>query len=383
MKRSQLATPRGIDHDYNYLTSIERQLDNAQRDADHRGVIIHDAVTADGNWKAKGLDGPKKGEEPMRKAAERCGVIIARAPDGMSRRRNNATHWYKKKKQLLWTIEWIHNDGRSELGTCFESTPIADAYAAQFLPQSPEQDFNAPPKKRQKRFDGRRAAVSPIPTQERPDFLGSDNTCPPKPVAADAGNGVPSQSGLPIQEPVPQAPTDAHSEDKLKSITADLDSPQQEALPAAVAPSPSISVRPQPPYSANVLDEPPPINDTTTAASSLHYYLHAPRLPSMHPVLIPLPPNATLSESLQGRLVLEYPTIYVLAEQPEKLPDKYITEEIFFKKLQENGYRERLEARLTGQEEGELGNEVPLGKNSLDEGKLEEVLDRDLISLKE
>lgn len=301
MKRSQLATPRGIDHDYNYLTSIERQLDNAQRDADHRGVIIHDAASADGNWKAKGLDGPKKGEEPMRKAAERCGVIIARAPDGMSRRRNNATHWYKKKKQLLWTIEWIHNDGRSELGTCFESTPIADAYAAQFLSQSPEQDLDAPPKKRQKHFDGRRA--SPIPAEERRDLLWPDNACPLKPVAADAGNQLPSQSVLTIQEPVPQAPADAHSEDKLKSVIADLGSPQQEARPAAVPTSPSISVRPQPPASANVVDVPPPIDDTTTTVSSPHYCLHAPRLPSVHPVLIPLPPNATLSESLQGRLV--------------------------------------------------------------------------------
>ena len=96
MKRSQLATPRGIDHDYNYLTSIERQLDNAQRDANHRGVIIHDTAAAAGNWKAKGLDGPKKGEEPMRKAAERCGVIIERAPDGMSRRRHNGTRWHRK-----------------------------------------------------------------------------------------------------------------------------------------------------------------------------------------------------------------------------------------------------------------------------------------------
>lgn len=58
-------------------------------------------------------------------------------------------------------------------------------------------------------------------------------------------------------------------------------------------------------------------------------------------------------------------------------------EEMFFKKLQEKGYRERLEARLTGQEEGELGNDVPLGNNNVDERKLEEVLDRDLISLKE
>ena len=96
MKRSHLATPRGIDHDYNYLTSIERQLDTAERDANYRGLIIHDATATSGNWKAKRLDGPKKGEEPMRKAFERCGVIVERAPNGMSRRRHNATYWHKR-----------------------------------------------------------------------------------------------------------------------------------------------------------------------------------------------------------------------------------------------------------------------------------------------
>lgn len=380
MKRSHLATPRGIDHDYNYLTSIERQLDNAERDANHRGIIIHDAVAAEGNWKAKGLDGPKKGEESMRKAAERCGVIIERAPDGMSRRRHNATHWHKKKKQLLWTIEWIHKDGRSELGTCLESTPIADAYAAQFPGQHPEQD-HTPPKKRQKQGDGRRATPNPTTAEERSALPWPDTARPGKPIAADAETGVASQTDLPVKEFASLAPMDAHTEDKLTLTTPNFDSTQHEAPPVAVATS--MSVPSQSASSPDVVDVSLQTKNTTTAASLLHYYLHAPRLPSVHPVLIPLPPDARLSEFLQGRLVLEYPTIYVLAEQPEKVPNKYITEEMFFKKLQEEGYREQLEAKLTGQEEGELVKEVPPGNDSVDEKKLEEVLDRDLISLRE
>lgn len=96
IKRSDLATPHGIDHDYNYLTSIERQLDNADRNALERGVSIQDAPSDPRIWRAKGLDGPKKGEEPLRKALESCGVAIKRAPEGMGRKKQNTTHWHKR-----------------------------------------------------------------------------------------------------------------------------------------------------------------------------------------------------------------------------------------------------------------------------------------------
>ena len=164
-------------------------------------------------------------------------------------------------------------------------------------------------------------------------------------------------------------------------ITPSLESSPQELLTAAM--EKSIPAPTQPPSSADVEDVPLLIKDTTTTTSSLYYYLHAPRLPSEHSVLIPLLPEASLSESLRGRLVLEFPTIYVLTREAEKLSDRYITEEMFFRKLQEEGYRNQLEAKLTGQEEGELGDEASVGNDSMDERKLEEVLERDLKSLQE
>ena len=96
MKRDDLATPSGIDHDYNYLTSIERQLDNAERDATQRGVLLQGQDDGTPGWRQKGLDGPKKGEMPMKAAIERCGVIVERAPEGMARRRQNVTQWDRK-----------------------------------------------------------------------------------------------------------------------------------------------------------------------------------------------------------------------------------------------------------------------------------------------
>ena len=96
IRRNDLATPSGIDHDYNYLTSIERQLDNAERNALQRGFLLADQDSAVPAWKQQGLDGPKKGQMPMKAAIEKCGVVVERAPEGMARRKQNATCWDRK-----------------------------------------------------------------------------------------------------------------------------------------------------------------------------------------------------------------------------------------------------------------------------------------------
>ena len=267
-----------------------------------------------------------------------------------------------RKKQLQWTIEWIHDDGRPKLGSCSESTPIEDAYATQFRAPRQELDHDEPPRKRRKEGDGSRAVFNGPTTIEM-------SALPP----SDTSFCSPSQIDLATKKLASAAPIDSCFQQKLDRTTPSLESSPQELIPAPT----------QPPSLADVKDVHLPTTDTTPIIYSLYYYLHAPRLPSQHPVLIPLLPEASLSESLRGRLVLEFPTIFVLAIEAEKLPDRYITEEMFFKKLQQEGYRDRLEAKLTGQEEGELGDEALVGNDSMDERTLQEVLERDLTSLQE
>jgi hypothetical protein len=115
-------------------------------------------------------------------------------------------------------------------------------------------------------------------------------------------------------------------------------------------------------------------------ALSVHFYLHAPCLPSPRPVLIPFPPEAKLTELLRSRLVLEFPTIYVRHDPPDKLGNNFILEEALSKRMQEKEYRERIEARLTGQEEGQVVENLDQVEDTVDERKLEEVLRRDLTS---
>ena len=88
MKRSDLATPKGIDHDYNYLTSIERELDHAEKNATSRGFVLEE--------ERRRSKQPLKGETQFNAALEKCGVVVAKAPKGMTRSKRNETICSKK-----------------------------------------------------------------------------------------------------------------------------------------------------------------------------------------------------------------------------------------------------------------------------------------------
>lgn len=88
MRRADLATPKGIDHDYNYLTSIERELDYAEKNALSRGFVLEDE-------KRRGKH-PAKGERQLNAALERCRVIVTKAPKGMTRSKLNGTGCSRK-----------------------------------------------------------------------------------------------------------------------------------------------------------------------------------------------------------------------------------------------------------------------------------------------
>lgn len=47
-------------------------------------------------WKARGKNGPMKGEIQVKEAIEKCKVVIDRAPKGMARGKQNKTQWDKK-----------------------------------------------------------------------------------------------------------------------------------------------------------------------------------------------------------------------------------------------------------------------------------------------
>lgn len=64
-------------------------------------------------------------------------------------------------------------------------------------------------------------------------------------------------------------------------------------------------------------------------SSDLYFYLHRPHTPSNIQCVIPLDADATLAVALRDRVVLEFPTIFVLPDPPTALPEGYITEAEF------------------------------------------------------
>lgn len=129
-------------------------------------------------------------------------------------------------------------------------------------------------------------------------------------------------------------------------------------------------------------DQDEEINEPTTPTN--YFYLLKPRTTSEKKVLIPLSPTDTLADSLRGRLVLEFPTIYVLSVAPEGLPDEFLLEDRYLEQLKaEQDELDQLlktvdPERLKALSNGEDGAQGP---EKVDSDAILEVLKKDIGSL--
>jgi hypothetical protein len=53
---------------------------------------------------------------------------VLRAPPGMSRAMQNKSKWDNRHKCVLWTVEWVLEDGWKVFGNCQETRTIQDAF---------------------------------------------------------------------------------------------------------------------------------------------------------------------------------------------------------------------------------------------------------------
>ena len=356
IKRSDLATPSGIDRDYNYLTSIEREFDRAEKEATSRGVLLEPEEKR---------DGPAKGEANLKAALEKCGAIVARAPKGMSRSKANTTRWLKGSQCLQWTVEWVHSDGRKEFGECFDNVPIIEAYG--MLEGTPD-SLRPLKRKRTDRQPGEGKKRNKASTNSEKRRLQQDTGFAEAALASETNGSVqvhgqenPQKSR---QEDKEMELTPGHNAEKLETPTnTDFDTNKESTNSHANDTNGHIS--------------PPSLRPPPT----LSFYLHTPSLPSRHPVLAPLSHDAMLNVALRNRLVLEFPTIYIFDQPPEQqLPDGFISEKDFYtmarkeliKEIDEGEIVEDASSTAMGQDRD--GFEV----EKMDEGKLLEVLGKDL-----
>ncbi|KAI1615715.1 hypothetical protein EDD36DRAFT_486035, partial [Exophiala viscosa] len=319
-KRADLATPASVDQDFNFITSVEISLQKA----DDLPLNKDKALAPSGLRRQE--HGSKKGK--FETEVEERGIQLVRAPHGLSRHRQNKSRWYGKENCIMWTTEWIHHDGTTRTQNILESKPVGKAFVECF-------GKNALLRKtKRKRSDTEPANVPAT----KDDTLVIQATR--EETAQDA---APAEKDVPPEEPVNDDAVPVH------------EGPQAPTTSAGAATKTQGS-------------------DATDLPSNIHFYLLRPMTTAKLKCLIPISQTSTLKDLLQGRTMLEFPTIYVRQEPPEALAEPFITEEKY-----DDHYGKEIPISLPAYAPNDTHlNEPPTSLDDIDEKKVLEVLQKDL-----
>jgi hypothetical protein len=282
---SELATPSGIDHDYNFLHSIEHRLERSEKilvediDALSKGELQRArAGENEEKWKRRHVK-EERGEACIARTLQEMKCNVITAPKGMRRNKENTSAWNRKHGTIHWQIEWMRGDpAERTLYRVLGNQAIGKAYdlmceEERVLAMSPEE----------KREDKKRKAN---------EFKAAQ--------ARKAKKARPEESRVPDL-----------------STTSVLQDPERGSWDFSL----EYMARPQ------VLQEASPEPEPSIPQRNYHLYLHRPLTPSSFPkVLVPLDLDRSLTDLLRKREVLEFPTIYVLDSPPDDLPEKFMLE---------------------------------------------------------
>ncbi|KAJ4858838.1 HIT zinc finger domain-containing protein [Trichoderma breve] len=124
--KSKLATAAGIDHDYNFLHSIEMASERAERVlVEDKGIIQKDELrpltVEEVRWKV-GRDGRKRkvlitrvlkqskerlADKLLASKLKKLNTVVVSAPQGMTRQKENNTTISRKSGRINWQVEWF------------------------------------------------------------------------------------------------------------------------------------------------------------------------------------------------------------------------------------------------------------------------------------
>jgi hypothetical protein len=145
---SKLRTDAGIDHDYNFLTKIERTVERVEKIlTEERGILPQRKDGPPPNKKARLHKGQSRGRttvgdnlRPWAKQAlsrlQALHISVMLQPYGMSRAKENATSFNKRTGSINWQVEWLLMDPDSSalentkpvptriLGKTLDTTPL-------------------------------------------------------------------------------------------------------------------------------------------------------------------------------------------------------------------------------------------------------------------
>jgi hypothetical protein len=344
LKRSEWATPSGIDRDYNYLKSVERHVDSTGKEVRERGISTGDSRRG-GERGAASNKKVSKSWVPgsaLQKYLSEHSIMVEKAPTGMSRQKANLTR-VTHKGNVMWTVEWVDVDGKKSVDDeCSEGRQINDLWI-----EVSAKRLNAEKgKKRKREAEKQSVAQKPSAQASEQQAIGDASTLLPQPAPESTGHPSTVADDNTI-EPVPQKPEDLPSDEPVWENAGD---------------------------SSNVVE-----NETEHPEKSLegensttpeYFYLLKPFTASKSNVLIPIVSSGKLTECLQGQTVLEFPTIYVLPNAPASLPTGFMLEERYNKmqKAEEaevDGLLRRTNESTGGALTASREEEKPLDANSI------------------
>jgi hypothetical protein len=306
--RSELLTPSGVDHDYNFLHSIETKIERSEKviveernlvkkaelRAARRGLPEHNSLEGGKrngkrnnkrSQRGKLLGNPNlaPGEQLIDNCLRLMGIRVIRAPKGMIRRTENATNWSKNQRSINWQVEWFE-DGREErlMWKCMGGQPLGEMWDEAF-------------------------------EKARRDNMGYEEIQAVKKRKADA---------LKVRHrDEKRVRLDENRGFAIPNVaTACLQAPESGAWNITLPPSTTSQ-------SLNSLEV--PTKGAPSESDLRDFYLQRVPTPSSLPkVLVRLNPTKPLSDQLRHRAVLEYPTIYVF-KKGSSLPEDCMLEKDF------------------------------------------------------
>ncbi len=389
MPMSQLATPAGIDHDYNFLSKIERDVERKDRElVEERGVVtVRELREGPPDPRFELKQGARGGRGGMRggmgrhheprsendqkvyKAQQRIGVRVEKLPKGMARQKLNGTSWSKKQKCVVWQVEWMvprdeakdepklmevaqgkedgQNEGQKEgkvqlessLSKMLTTTPIGLAYTS--LLEERRRAAMTPEAKAQEK---KRRAVE---ISEKAARRAKENAAKAQVPSSEAVAPSSKDRGEFIAKAVARDEVEVDStgekkrkaeedlqEDEAKKIKVEASSETTHPPPQAETQQPISEDKAESQLSTKPLD--PHLATTITPSSPPYVYdgpytffIRRPHTPSNMPtVLIPLDASKPLEDELYQKTIVEFPTIYVFKR---KIPEGFMTQQGFFK----------------------------------------------------
>lgn len=280
--RSELVTPSGIDHDYNFLHSIEHRIERSEKEiVEERGLVKKMELQLAREGPKEDRRRPKRGQPHQREdfitqILQSNGIKVIKAPTGISRNLENTSSWSKSKKCMNWQVEWVReaDAGGRILNKSVDKWPIADIYSLL------------------------------LEEQRKKNMKPEEKAAEKKRKAEEA------------------------KERQLKRVKSEESTLDISPLSLFQNPTGAWNVILDQP----ILSKPQNLESKSHTSRKLdpkyHFYLHRPKTrPSYPKVLIPLDPIQPLCKALQNRTVLEFPTIYVF--ESEKVPETFMLERAY------------------------------------------------------